>query len=282
MAGHKAFFYHLSARKWYGRNTPGSVVVVVRGGFHDATHFTGPNPYADAKLFMASLRRQGAEELKGTKSRSAKPNPAQPIRLSEASAKSKQASLMSDAALRAALDSASAQAKDWRSRGNTFMEDKWSRLYEVYNREYKARRAGKQNPAQARIKMARYDLNLKPETALERAVAKWLREAAKDREGSITSVYGDLQNGGCASGMVGDLIYYIDTIPFYKKHRKDIDALLKELVDDTGEQPSKLFSRAGWDDEDYFARETTNQNILAWFGFEEAARWLVERAGYEG
>ena len=124
----------------------------------------------------------------------------------------------------------------------------------------------------------RYDIKLNPETTLERHVAKWLRSEARDREGSIKSVFGDLSHGGCASGMVGHLIWHSDTVRFYRRHAREIDAMLRDLCNDCGCQPGDLFARAGWDDSDPLAREVTNRNILAWFGFEEAARRLVESA----
>lgn len=124
----------------------------------------------------------------------------------------------------------------------------------------------------------RYDIKLKPQTKLERHVARWLRSEARDRDGSVSSVYRDLQSGGCASGMVGHLIWYTDTVRFYRAHSREIDSMLSELCDDCGETPARLFARSGWDDTDPLARDATNQNLLAWFGFEEVARRLVESA----
>lgn len=111
----------------------------------------------------------------------------------------------------------------------------------------------------------------KPETKLERHVAKWLREYNDDPQGT----YDDLMYGGCQSGIVGHLIYYTDTVKFYKKHREEIDRLLGDMCDDTGMTPSELFGDK-WERDDPLARDTMNQNLLAWFGFEETARNLME------
>ena len=123
------------------------------------------------------------------------------------------------------------------------------------------------------------------ETALERHVLKWINDEAKDgyrdNENPVKAVLDDLFHGGCASGIVGHLIYTRDTVAFYKKHQKEIDGLLKETLSDIGESPSKLFERAGWDNDDPLAREDGNQNILAWFGFEETARKLGDKAEIE-
>lgn len=95
----------------------------------------------------------------------------------------------------------------------------------------------------------------------------------------------DLFYGGCSSGMVSHLIYYTDTVKFYKTHRREISALLKETMESIGEHDlSKIFSNTKsmtWDAEDPLAQEDGNRNILAWFGFEETARILADRNGIE-
>lgn len=126
----------------------------------------------------------------------------------------------------------------------------------------------------------KYDLQLKPETTLERSVTKWLRETARGSyDGSISAVMKDLAYGGCASGMVGHLIYTHDAAAFYMRHRKEIGGFVAELRADCDWNPNQI---NGWDDTDPFALELNNQNYLAWLGFEEAARRVCERAGWEG
>jgi hypothetical protein len=115
------------------------------------------------------------------------------------------------------------------------------------------------------------------ETPLEKAVQAELNRQA--REGSVEGVLRDLMRDGCASGAVSSMMYYRDTLRFYKRHAREIDGLLAELCAETGDTPAQLFS--GWDTEDPLALGTQNQNLLAWFGFEETARRLAERAGIE-
>jgi hypothetical protein len=82
---------------------------------------------------------------------------------------------------------------------------------------------------------------------------------------------------GCSSGVVGSMIYYSDTIAFYKKYKKEILKLLKELCDETGCKPWELLR--DFDEEDLFCEEIQNQNLLAWFAYEEINNrlyWLVE------
>ena len=85
-------------------------------------------------------------------------------------------------------------------------------------------------------------------------------------------IFTDVLHYGCQSGVVGELIYYSDTVRFYKQYRQEINALLYEIMNDTGlYAPSELFGDK-WDNEDPLAQDDFNQNLLAWFGFEETLR----------
>jgi len=106
-------------------------------------------------------------------------------------------------------------------------------------------------------------------TSLETTVQSWIDH---QKEEGYTSALSDLMEHGCQSGMVSDLIYYTDTTAFYKEHKKEIQALITELSEAVGRPVNGLLR--GWDKSDPFANETTNQNLLAWFGFEETARQL--------
>ena len=85
----------------------------------------------------------------------------------------------------------------------------------------------------------------------------------------------DLMQGGCESGLVGGMIYYKDTLPFYQRHKAEINALLTESMDDFGSHnPADVFGK-NWEDIDPLALYTSNQNLLAWYGFEETARRIA-------
>ena len=105
-----------------------------------------------------------------------------------------------------------------------------------------------------------------------------MNRKAKGYDDGAKGVFNDLMQGGCQSGYVTHLIYYRNAVRFYKRHQWEIDVMLRDLLDDCGGSPAELFKRAGWDDADPLAREDQNQNILAWFGFEETARKLYETA----
>ena len=82
----------------------------------------------------------------------------------------------------------------------------------------------------------------------------------------------DVLQYGCQAGTVLGLIYYDDTTAFFERHKKEIIRMLKEFMSDTGaKSPSELFGNK-WDDDDYFADDVQNQNLLAWFGYEETLR----------
>ena len=111
-------------------------------------------------------------------------------------------------------------------------------------------------------------------TPLERHVARWIDARASEYNDGATSVLDDIAHG-CSSGIVNHLIYTVDCVRFYRRFRKDIDAIVYEYNSELGFRPQDM---NGWDIEDPFAREDQNQNVLAWFGFEEAARTLGDRA----
>lgn len=112
-------------------------------------------------------------------------------------------------------------------------------------------------------------------TKLEKRVARICKEYARSYERGMPAFMEDLQYGGCQSGLIGELIFHTDTLRFYRRYRDEIDTLLKETLSDFGmKAPAELF--ANWDDDDPLAHEQSNQNLLAWFGFEETATRLFE------
>lgn len=72
---------------------------------------------------------------------------------------------------------------------------------------------------------------------------------------------------GCASGIIGELIYYKDTIAWYKRYREEISKLLVWC----GYSVKDI---RGFDEEDPLCLDINNQNLLAWFSFEATASEL--------
>lgn len=117
-------------------------------------------------------------------------------------------------------------------------------------------------------------------TPLERHVQKWINSEATEYDSGAQGALEDLFQGGCQSGMVGHLIYYRDTVKFFKKYRGEINDLLMSFVQGQGLQPADLFGDK-WEKEDPLALGDLNRNLLAWFGFEETARKLADANGIE-
>jgi hypothetical protein len=106
-----------------------------------------------------------------------------------------------------------------------------------------------------------------------------------------------LQQHGCISGMVGELIYYSDTVKFYDKHKKEIISLIEDYCNQTG-QTLKGFLMGANNfplDKNEIEKESfvtginglirknkdvedQIKNWLTWFGFEEVAyRYYSEK-----
>lgn len=117
---------------------------------------------------------------------------------------------------------------------------------------------------------------------LEKKVASMLKEkVSRGGYDSLRSVIKDVLYNGLQSGIISDLIYYSDTLKFYKTYKKEILSLLQEMLRETGSRSAdQLFGR-NWDQDDPMALDTQNQNLLAWFGFEEITRNLANQLGYD-
>lgn len=84
---------------------------------------------------------------------------------------------------------------------------------------------------------------------LEKRVARIINSHVEQGY-SLLSVMRDLLQSGCASGVIGQLVYTKDCVRFYKLYRKEIDALVQEFINDCD---LKLASLPGWDKTDPFA-----------------------------
>lgn len=85
-------------------------------------------------------------------------------------------------------------------------------------------------------------------------------------------IFTDVLYYGCQSGTVGFLIYYSDTVKFYKQYKNQINELLNEYMNATGIYSMKEIFGDKWEVEDPLANDSYKQNLLAWFVFEETLR----------
>lgn len=110
---------------------------------------------------------------------------------------------------------------------------------------------------------------------LKQAVKDLIKSNAESYD-SLEAFHDNLQQYGCVSGMISELVYYSDTTAFYETHKEAINELLSETLAAIGvDSPIDVFGDK-WDKEDPLCLETTNQNLLAWFAFEEIARQLSD------
>ncbi len=82
----------------------------------------------------------------------------------------------------------------------------------------------------------------------------------------IACFFSDLLRHGCVSGMIGSLIYYVDTHKFFDKHYDAIETLRDEYQENIGE-PLEI--------------KDNLRNFLAWFAFEETAYQMALDLGPE-
>lgn len=109
---------------------------------------------------------------------------------------------------------------------------------------------------------------------LKNYVINYILERWDDYENK-EDIFLDVLHYGCQSGIVGDLIYFSQTVKFYNTYKEEINALLNDIMYDIGSySPSDIFGEK-WDTEDPLCLETNNQNLLAWFGFEETLRLIA-------
>ncbi len=115
---------------------------------------------------------------------------------------------------------------------------------------------------------------LKGKSALTDYVLDYVLEQWDDYDDKKV-IFSDVLEHGCQSGIVTSLIYYDDTTKFYDNHKAEINALLYEVMQETGiYNPLELFGDK-WDREDPLALDVLNKNLLAWFAFEETLRQIA-------
>lgn len=106
-------------------------------------------------------------------------------------------------------------------------------------------------------------------------VCEVLDDSDSEEKEDVVSRLSEILENGCQSGTVGTLIYYSDTIKFYEEHKEEINALLYDNMENTGLYSlTELFSDK-FEKEDPLCIEQTNQNLLAWFAYEEVARNMM-------
>ena len=124
-------------------------------------------------------------------------------------------------------------------------------------------------------------IQISKEDKLKAAVIRILKNKVKDYKGDYKTLFEDIMQGGLQSGIISELIYYRDTLAWYKKYRDEIMSMLKETMWELGaNSPADVFGNK-WDKSDPLGLDTNNQNLLAWYSFENTVYELANRLGYE-
>ena len=90
-------------------------------------------------------------------------------------------------------------------------------------------------------------------------------------------IFLDVMKYGCISGVCHDLVYYEQTKRFYETYKYEIN----ELIYKCGYTDLSDLFGSDWDPYDPLALEEDNQNLLAWFGFEETITNIARKFGIE-
>jgi len=109
-------------------------------------------------------------------------------------------------------------------------------------------------------------------------VAQWLIACASTPEERL-SMLRYLQENGCVSGIVGELIYYKDTNDFYNYYENQIWELVSKYADEEGCSPLEFISKLNGAENVCTGKRF--KNLMAWFGFEEGSKKLIEDLGLE-
>jgi len=112
--------------------------------------------------------------------------------------------------------------------------------------------------------------DIQTENLLQEAVLDILKDETTEEE--MEDYIQGLLTHGCISGWCSNLVYYSDTLAFYKQHIDYINDMVKDTLWEFGADcMSSVFGKK-FDNEDPLIQETTNQNLLCWFSFEETVR----------
>ena len=109
---------------------------------------------------------------------------------------------------------------------------------------------------------------------LEQEVKRICNSYAKGYDSGMAGFMSDLRQSGCSSGMISELIYYLDTVKFHDKFEEEIWNLAFEDAEDQGINIMEFISSLNGSDN--VGDLDQLKNLLAWFAFEEIAFRLFD------
>jgi len=99
------------------------------------------------------------------------------------------------------------------------------------------------------------------------SILDWLLET-QDK-----STIKDTAEHGCSGGVIGELIYYADTVAFYKKYQDEIWRRLNDMAQDM-DCESILHLIATFNGVSNVGSPVQLKNLLAWWAAEEVCRGI--------
>lgn len=91
----------------------------------------------------------------------------------------------------------------------------------------------------------------------------------------IKTFLDEITSHGCVSGMIPHLIYYTDTNKYYDEFQEDIENSLANYGDSCGAK-NRFESISYLQGADSVGSIEQEKNLLAWFGFENAAYEIAQ------
>lgn len=109
------------------------------------------------------------------------------------------------------------------------------------------------------------------QSQLAAAVVEDIKDAGDTED--IANYVKDVTYGGGASGVIGSLVYYTDTVPFYEKHENDILELAIEQAEEMGyDNLGEFIATLNFDKSDV----QLFKSGMAWFAYEEITRKIAD------
>ena len=107
----------------------------------------------------------------------------------------------------------------------------------------------------------RLDEMKKVNTIYEEVIDDVIDNLEEETKEDLHNRLDEISSHGCASGTVGSMIYYSDTVAFFERHKYVINDIIAEFIRDTGLSMNEFFKN--FDNDDPLCLESTNQNLLA-------------------
>ncbi len=111
------------------------------------------------------------------------------------------------------------------------------------------------------------------------SITEWLNEYLDENEEngySRKNILEDITEHGCQSGIIGELIYYKDTVDFYDEYEDEIWERINNCADSQGVDAHTFISQLNGSKTVMSGDQ--HKNLLTWFAVEDVA-WEMRNNG---